>query len=64
MAFFTSDLPERSVATLSAFVIAKLKSNPSKRDKKLRKNTKRKEKHPNQIVIIKQIIHIHNVRKR
>ena len=28
------------------------------------KNAKKKEKHRTQIVIIKQIIHIHNVRKR
>jgi len=64
MAFFTNDLPERSVASLVAFVIAKLKSNPSKTDKNRQKNAKKKEKHPTRIAIIKQIIHIHNVRKR
>jgi hypothetical protein len=64
MAFFTSDLPERSLASQIALGIAKLKSNPSKTDKNRQKNAKKKEKHRTQIVIIKQIIHIHNVRKR
>jgi hypothetical protein len=64
MAFFTSDLPERSLASQIALVIAKLNSNPSKTDKNRQKNAKKKEKHRTQIVIIKQIIHIHNVRKR
>ena len=64
MAFFHQRPSERSVAALAAFVIAKLKSNPLKKRQKQTKNTKKKEKHPTQIAIIKQIIHIHNVRKR
>ena len=44
MAFFTSDLPERSLASLVDLVIAKLKSNPSKRDKKQTKKRKEKRK--------------------
>ena len=62
--FFHQRPSERSVAALVAFVIAKLKSNPLKKRQKQTKNTKKKEKHPTQIAIIKQIIHIHNVRKR
>jgi len=42
-AFFTSDLPERSVASLVALVIAKLKSNLSKIDKNRQKNAKKKK---------------------